>query len=213
MSAILKHVKFEFFSILRHPEQLLLLAGTPIAALILLRNQSDTFFLALAISILASNFTSIAINTSFARRYGTLKYLAITPVGKTGIWVAQFLVGCLSLMLQVPILIAGSKFLHFEVSSGLSSLITVPLLIGFSSSLAFLFSSVMSAEKVLAFANVFFIAIAGTGVYLANSSYAYLHPLAGILTTGTSQLINIALVTTATLAIIAINFKKFEWID
>jgi ABC-2 type transport system permease protein len=162
---------------------------------------------------MASNFTSIAINTSFARRYGTLKYLAITPVGKTGIWVAQFVVGCLTLIVQVPLLVAGSIILDFKVSPSPSSLITVPLLIGFSSSLAFLFSSVMSAEKVLAFANVFFIGVAGTGLYLAESAYAYLHPLAGILTTGTPQIINIALLTTATLVIIGINFKKFEWID
>lgn len=213
MYSVLNHSRFEFGSIIRHPEQLLLLIGTPIAVLILLQEQIHIFQLALAICIMSSNFTSIAINTAFARRYGTLKYLAVSPVGKSGIWIAQFLVGLASLIIQLPILLIGTRILDKSFETSALTLFAIPILIAFNSSLAFLFSTIMSAEKVLAFANVFFIAVAGTGVYFSGKPFSQFHPVAGIVEDGIAGITYLLLYTFLTAIIFFINVKRFRWID
>ena len=213
MNSVFAHTRYEFVSIALHPEQLLLLMGTPIATLLVLQNHKNSLGLALAICIMASNFTSIAINTAFARRYGTLKYLVVSPLGKTGIWVSQFLVGCLALLIQLPILLIGAKYFDFSFQLNFAIVFEIPLLIAFCSSLAFLFSTIMSAEKVLALANVFFIAVAGSGIYWQENEFAKFHPLAGVLATGTDAVMYISIYILAVLAIVYVNVKRFRWID
>jgi ABC-2 type transport system permease protein len=209
----LNHAIYELRNILRNPEQLLLIIGTPTALLVLFRDQSYIFSLTLASCALASSFTSVAINTAFAKRYGTLKYISVTPVGMKGLAIGQTLVGCLLLVFQIPYVSILALALDIEISLPLNAVIAIPFLVAIFTLLAFNFASLMSAEKVLAFANITFLAILASGFKFVGSNYSFLHPVSGItFRAGISWEYPLTLFVYTGLMSFALC-KFFKWID
>jgi len=209
----INHALYEFKNILRNPEQLLLILGTPSSLMIIFGDQKGIVPFTLAACALSSSFTSVAINTAFAKRYGTLKYFSVTPVGIKGLVIGQTLVGLLLLCLQIPFVLVLAVFLKIEISMANSAILAIPLLVVLFTLLAFNFASLMSAEKVLAFANVTFILIIASGLKLIGQDFGIFHPLAGIAfrdAIGADYLISLLVYV----SILALALRKFfRWID
>ena len=208
-----KYAIYEMSTILRHPEQLLLIIGTPIALLVLFPHQPHIFEFTLASCSLASSFTSLAINTAFARRYGTLKYLSVTPLGLRGVVIGQSLVGILLLVVQMPIVVFASVALDTAIQLNASVVISLPLLVFLFTQEAFLFASVLSAEKVLAFANLFFLNFLISGLTLMNADFSYLHPLSGVTTLDKGVLPYLLYLLVLNAGINLLLRKYFKWLD
>jgi ABC-2 type transport system permease protein len=208
-----KYAIYEMSTILRHPEQLLLIIGTPIALLVLFPQQPHIFEFTLASCSLASSFTSLAINTAFARRYGTLKYLAVTPLGLRGVVIGQSLVGILLLVVQMPIVVFASVALDTAIHLNASVVISLPLLVMLFTQAAFLFASVLSAEKVLAFANLFFLIFLMSGLRLMNSDLSFLHPLSGVTTLDKGVLPYLLYLLVLNAGVYLSLRKYFKWLD
>ena len=99
---ILSQARFELGTLLRNGEQLLVSLILPVLVLIGLRASSspslgpgDRFDLAVpgvvALCVISSAFTAQAISTGFDRRYGVLRYLGVTPLGRSGLVTAKAL--------------------------------------------------------------------------------------------------------------------------
>ena len=208
-----KYAIYEMSTILRHPEQLLLIIGTPIALLVLFPHQPHIFEFTLASCSLASSFTSLAINTAFARRYGTLKYLSVTPLGLRGVVIGQSLVGILLLVVQMPIVFFASVALDTAIQLNASVVISLPLLVLLFTQAAFFFASVLSAEKVLAFANLFFLIFLISGLRLMNADLSFLHPLSGVTTLDKGVLPYLLYLLVLNAGINLLLRRYFKWLD
>lgn len=208
-----KHAAYELQNILKHPEQLLLILGTPIGLLFAFKNYANIANFSVASCALASSFTSVAINTSFARRYGTLKYLSVTPVGLKGIVGGQTMVGICLLILQLPVVFFVTDVIQINSGPDWKVFAVLPILILFFTQLAFLLSSVLSAEKVLAFANLAFLALLASGLMLWQSEYAFFHPIAGVVQINDSFLGHLAVLSTSNFVVFFALRRYFRWID
>lgn len=209
----IKHARFELSNIYRHPEQLLLLIGTPIALLTMLSSQDLILEFTIGACAMASSFTSIAINTAFSRRYGTLKYLAVTPLGLRGLVIGQTFVGLSLMILQLPVVYATRALTGYPTSTTFGIWFLLPMLLLLFTQLAFLFASVLSAEKVLAFANVVFILSMVSGYKLLTTDWAIFHPLSAFATGDTSFLAALATLFILNMATNILLRKNFRWLD
>jgi len=213
LSPSLHHAKYELGNILKHPEQLLLILATPISLLVLFPQTSSIFQFTLGACALSSSFVSISINTAFARRYGTLKYMAVTPLGLSGLVVGQTLVGAALFCLQIPISILAASYSKAEIAISLQTISLIPALLLVFSLLSFLFASVLSAEKVLAFANLFFVFILITGFKAIETSWGLVHPLSAFAQSDQNylQALFTLLIYLATVSVLLRKF--FKWLD
>ena len=94
---VLAHSRMEFRLLIRNGEQLLLALVIPLGILLLLggtglgdrlplgdgRPIDDAVPRVLALAVLSSSFTSLAIATGFERRYGVIKRLGASPLSRT----------------------------------------------------------------------------------------------------------------------------------
>lgn len=112
------HAATEATLLLRNGEQLLLALVIPIGVLVAGRWFGDALdlpFSQIAVSVLglamwSTCFTSLAITTSFERRYNVLERLAATPLGTSGILLGKILAFALVTAGQIAIL-AGAALL------------------------------------------------------------------------------------------------------
>lgn len=213
MQTSIKHARFELSNIFRHPEQLLLLIGTPVALLTMLPNQKLILEFTIGACAMASSFTSIAINTAFSRRYGTLKYLAVTPLGLRGLVIGQSLVGLSLLIVQLPVVYVTRLLTGFPPSTSFSIWFLLPLLLIFFTQLAFLFASVLSAEKVLAFANIVFILAMVSGFKLLPTDWSMFHPLSAFASGNENFPAALAALLVLNAATNILLRKNFRWLD
>ncbi len=185
---IARAVAFDTRTLLRNGEQLLVSLGFPVLALLVLVNApldalglpADRAGLApidvvapgiLAMAVLGTSFTGQAIALGFDRRYGVLRLLATTPLGRGG-----FLAGRLGSVLVIEVLqvlVLGSVALALGWRPWQQGTVAVPalliaLLLGTASlvSIALLLAGTLRAEAVLAIANVVYVLLLGAGVLL-----------------------------------------------
>ncbi len=173
--------------LLRNGEQLLLAVVIPVIALVggVLASRHLDLKLAhravdvltpgvLALAIMSTAFTSLAIATGFERRYGLLKRLGVSPLPRSGLLAGK--VGAL-LVVEVlqAIVICGVGFALGWRPSGPGFLVAVPVvLLGTAAfaSLGLLLAGTLRAEATLAAANlVYLLLMAGGAVVLPRSSY------------------------------------------
>lgn len=173
MSRTLAQVRFETAAVLRNGEQLLLTFVLPVVALALLTRlpllpAADRTGLALAgvlgMAALSTGFTSQAIAVAFDRRWGVLRLLATTPLGRRGLLAGK--VGAVAVVLaaQVVVLVVEAVILGWE--PGLWVLGAVPLLaLGAAcfTALGMIVGGTLRAEAVLALANLLWVALVGAG--------------------------------------------------
>ncbi len=173
--------------ILRNGEQLLLALVIPIMVLIGgvqaaghlgLLNSDDVLDLlppgVLALAIMSSSFTSLAIATGFERRYGVIKRLGASPLSRTELLSGKVL-GLLGLqVIQVVVLGAVAVALGWRPHLiGTPAAIVVAILgTAAFASLGLFVAGLLRAEATLAAANlIYLLLLAGGGTVLPSTSY------------------------------------------
>ena len=125
----------------------------------------------LALAILSTSFTSLAIATGFERRYGVLKRLGATPLPRSGLLAAKVLALLVVEVLQVVVLAGVALALGWSPSPGVVGLLGFVLaaVLGTAAfaSLGLLIAGTLRAEATLAVANlVYLLLLAGGAVVL-----------------------------------------------
>jgi ABC-2 type transport system permease protein len=176
---ILSQARFETRTLLRNGEQLLVALVLPAMALVGLAlshspslgplNESRRIDLAvpgiLALAVISTAFTGQAISTAFDRRYGVLRLLGVTPLGRNGLLVAKALAVLTIELLQGVVIGALGLALGWRPQwTGLFAAGAFALLGTWTFvALALLLAGTLRAEGVLALANLVWILLLGLG--------------------------------------------------
>jgi ABC-2 type transport system permease protein len=168
----------ELRTLVRNGEQLLLTLIIPVLLLVVFSSEalisvgrgSRIDFLApgiLALAVMSTSFTSLAIGTAFERRYGVLKRLGVTPLSRSGLIGAKAVTVLVVEIGQVVVIVAvglalgwGPRVSALSVLS--SGLIVVAGSAAFSG-LAMLMAGTLRAEATLAAANLVYLVLLGIG--------------------------------------------------
>ena len=196
---IVAQTRFEAATLLRNGEQLLVSLVLPAMALLgLALSQSPSLGpgrrvdLAvpgvLALAVISTAFTGQAISTAFDRRYGVLRLLGVSPLGRSGLLVAKALaVLTIELSQFIVIGVIGlalgwhPKWIGL-LAGGVLALVGTWTFVA----LALLLAGTIRAEGVLALANLIWVTLLGLGgVIIAPSQLpSGLSQVAGMLPSG-----------------------------
>jgi ABC-2 type transport system permease protein len=183
---VLAQASMESRLMLRNGEQLLLAVVIPVIVLVggvtgadrvgieLEHDPIDVFAPGvLALAIMSTAFTSLAIATGFERRYGVIKRLGSSPLPRSGLLAGK--VGGLLLVevVQVIVISLVALALGWDPDPGLLG-VALAIALGTSAfaSLGLFLSGVLRAEATLAAANlVYLLLLAGGAVVLPVSAY------------------------------------------
>lgn len=173
---VLAQAQFEAKGLLSHGEQFLVSMVLPLLALFGLA-LTDSPSLGegaridvatagvLALAIISTAFTGQAILLGFERRYGVLRMLGTTPLGRGGLLLAKALSVLVVLVTQFVVLGVVAAFLGWSPEpAGIPGAVLVALagVLAFAS-LAALIGGTLRAEGVLALANLLWILLAAGG--------------------------------------------------
>jgi ABC-2 type transport system permease protein len=121
----------------------------------------------LALTVLSTAFTSLAIGTGFERRYGVLKRLGASPLSRTGLIGAKTLTVLTVEVVQAVIVIAVGALLGWSPQATPGAILWVPVLLlagtAAFSGLALLMAGTLRAEATLAGANLLYLVMLGIG--------------------------------------------------
>ncbi len=189
---VLAQAGMESRLMLRNGEQLLLAVVIPVVVLVggvlgaehlgltFSRRPVDVFAPGvLALAVMSTAFTSLAIATGFERRYGVIKRLGSSPLPRSGLLLGK--VGALLLveLLQIAVISAVALTMGWAPHASLlaAGLAVVGGTAAFAS-LGLFVAGVLRAEATLAAANlVYLLLMAGGAVVLPSSAYG---PFGGI---------------------------------
>jgi ABC-2 type transport system permease protein len=118
----------------------------------------------LALAVISTSFTGLAIGTGFERRYGALKRLGASPLPRWGLLAGKTLAVLAVETLQVALICGLGLALGWEPNG--SALAALPLLLaGTAAFCAFglLMAGTLRAEATLAFANLVYLLLIVTG--------------------------------------------------
>jgi len=168
----------ELRTLLRNGEQLLLTLIIPVLLLVVFGAESlisvgrgsRIGFIApgiIALAIMSTSFTSLAIGTAFERRYGVLKRLGATPLGRSGLIGAKALTVLTVQAGQIVLIVIVSALMGWQpVITAVSVLSALVLIVAGSaafSGLAMLMAGTLRAEATLAAANLIYLVLLGVG--------------------------------------------------
>jgi ABC-2 type transport system permease protein len=161
---------------LRNGEQLLLTLVIPLVLLVALsRLPSDVVGAdpsidgvapgILALAVMSTAFTGLAIATGFERRYGVLTLLGSTPLGRGGLLLAKALAVVLVVLVQtVLVTVVGVALGWRPVASGWPGAVVLMLAgVAAFAALGFLLAGVLRAEATLAVANGIYLLLLAVG--------------------------------------------------
>lgn len=115
----------------------------------------------LALAVLSTSFTSLAIATGFERRYGVLKRLGASPLPRWGLLAGKVLAILVLELVQLTVLVGVALGLGWEPTGGLGAYgwLVVLALLGTAAfgSLGLLIAGAMRAEATLAVANLVYV--------------------------------------------------------
>lgn len=175
--------------ILRNGEQLLLAVLIPLLALVggtIAARRVDLDLAdrpidvltpgVLALAVMATSFTSLAIATGFERRYGLLKRLGASPLPRIGLLLGKILALLLVQIFQSVVICLAALGLGWEPAGGLLGVLiaVVAALLGTCAfaGLGLALAGALRAEATLAAANlVFLLLMMGGGIVLPRSTY------------------------------------------
>lgn len=198
---VLAQVRRETVSVLTNGEQLLLTLVLPLLALVALARTSvvpldvpagatrlDVVVSGvLAVAVLSTAFTSQAIAVAFDRRYGVLRLLGTTPLGRGGLVAGRAGAVLVVLLVQLVVLGAAGLVLGWRPAP-VGLLAAVPVLVlgaAALTALGLLLGGTVRAEGVLAVANlVWVLLVAAGGVLLPSASAGPLAPVVAWLPSG-----------------------------
>jgi len=168
----------ELRTLARNGEQLLLTLIIPVLLLVVFSSEAlisvgpgpRIGFIApgiLALAVMSTSFTSLAIGTAFERRYGVLKRLGATPLSRGGLISAKAATVLVVEAGQVVLITVVSALLGWApVVTPVSVLSALLLIIAGSaafSGLAMLMAGTLRAEATLAAANLVYLVLLGVG--------------------------------------------------
>jgi ABC-2 type transport system permease protein len=181
-------ISMELRLLSRNGEQLLLTMIIPLVLLILGTHSNEVVDLGagrtidiitpgiLALAVLSTSFTSLAIATGFERRYGVIKRLGASPLPRWGLLVGK--IGAIAIIevVQLAILSGVGLLLGWEPHGGLTAFAQALLLVVLGTaafgSLGLLIAGVLRAEATLAVANlVYVLLLVGGGLIVPLSRY------------------------------------------
>jgi ABC-2 type transport system permease protein len=121
----------------------------------------------LALAVMSTSFTSLAIGTAFERRYGVLKRLGATPLSRTGLISAKAATVLTVQCGQVAIIVVVGLLLGWQpVLTAVSVLSALLIFVAGSAAfcgLAMLMAGTLRAEATLAAANLVYLILLGVG--------------------------------------------------
>jgi ABC-2 type transport system permease protein len=184
---------------LRNGEQLLLAVVIPVIVLIggvtgadhlgldLSHPPVDVFTPGvLALAIMSTAFTSLAIATAFERRYGVIKRLGSSPLPRSGLLAGK--VGGLLVVevLQLVVISIVGLLLGWDPANGVAGAFLALVAGTFAfAALGLFVAGVLRAEATLAAANlIYLLLLAGGAVVLPTSSYGAFGDVAALLPSG-----------------------------
>lgn len=173
---VLAQAGFEARAVLRNGEQLLLTLVLPLLALVVVA-RTDVVRLdtddrlavvvpgALALAVLSTAFTSQAIATGFDRRWGVLRLLGTTPLGRGGLLAGKALAVLAVEAGQVLVLGAVAAALGWRPAASAWAAAVVVLGLGTAAfvALSLVLAGTLRTEAVLAVANLLWVLMAGFG--------------------------------------------------
>lgn len=161
------HAGWELRLILRNGEQALLAFGIPVALLVGLRAAGGIDAAAptvLAVSVLATCFTSLAIATGFERRSGALAFLGATPLTRLDLLLGKLLATLALTMLSTLVTSGAALALGWRPQASYLGAVLV-VVVGGAACCAWAVSlaGALRAEAVLAVANGLFVLLVAFG--------------------------------------------------
>jgi len=186
---VVAQARMEARLMLRNGEQLLLAVVIPVLVLIGMVRGADRLGLdyhhpvvdvvtpgVLALAVMSTSFTSLAIATAFERRYGVLKRLGASPLPRSGLLAGKVLALLLIEVLQLLVLSVVGLLLGWDPVVSALSLVgaVLAVLLGTLAfaSLGLLMAGALRAEATLAAANlVYLLLLAAGAVVLPASAY------------------------------------------
>ena len=170
MRALVAQLRLELALTLRNGESLLLTIGIPVAVLVffslvdVLPIEGEAVdFLApgtLALAVLATAFTNLAISTGFDRSYGVLKRLGTTPLGRPRLVAAKGVAVLVVIALQAVVLGATALALGWEPDVEPIPLVgAVVLAVAAFTGMALVLAGRLRALVALAAANAVFVGL------------------------------------------------------
>jgi ABC-2 type transport system permease protein len=176
LQRVLSQARFETGTLLRNGEQLLVALVLPVAVLVAVvratavpLGEGSRVDLAVpgvfALCVISSAFTGQAISTAFDRRYGVLRLLGTTPLGRTGLLLAKAVAVLAVVCLQLVVVGAVGASLGWAPDVGGVPAAVASALLGTwaFAALALLLGGTVRAEGVLALANLLWVAMLGLG--------------------------------------------------
>jgi ABC-2 type transport system permease protein len=199
---VLAQARMESRLMVRNGEQLLLAVVIPVLVLVGIVKGAGRLGLGydhpvvdvvtpgvLALAVMSTSFTSLAIATAFERRYGVLKRLGSSPLPRAGLLAGK--VGALLLVEtgQLAVLTGVGQLLGWSPDATVVGLLAAALAVGFGTAafaaLGLLMAGALRAEATLAAANlVYLLLLAGGAVVLPASAYGGFGPVARFLPSG-----------------------------
>jgi ABC-2 type transport system permease protein len=199
---VLAQARMETRLLVRNGEQLLLAVVIPLIVLVGGIFAAEAFDLTfshspvdtltpgvLALAVMSTSFTSLAITTGFERRYGVLKRLGSSPLPRSGLLAGK--VGALLVVEVLQFAVIGGAALVLGWSptvspSGLLGMVLTALLgTAAFASLGLFLAGALRAEATLAAANlVYLLLMAGGAVVFPASSYGSAGTVLALLPSG-----------------------------
>jgi ABC-2 type transport system permease protein len=132
----------------------------------------------LALAVMSTAFTSVAISTGFERRYGVIKLLGASPLPRHGLLLGKVLALLNVVALQLVVLVVVGLLLGWEptLDAPARTVVGVVLAVALGTAafaaLGLFVAGALRAEATLALANlVYLLLMAGGGVVLPTSTY------------------------------------------
>lgn len=199
---VLAHATIQTRVQLRNPEQLLVAVVIPLLALVVLARTSlvastrPRIDLAvpgvLALAVLSTAFTSLAITTGFERSHGVLRRLGATPLSRGGLLGGKALSVVAVVTAQAVVVVAAGALLGWRPQlvhpAGATLATAVLLVLGIAAlaPLALLLAGTLAAETTLGVANLCYVLLLGLSAVLVPASHypRALRPVAQLLPSG-----------------------------
>ncbi len=177
---VIEQGRYETVAMLRNGEQLMLNIIFPVMALIALRFTSliDEYANSvgvsrmdaavpgvLALCVISTALSGQGIATGFDRRYGVLRFLATTPLGRNGLIMGK----CIAVLVVVAIQFTLVAVLGYglgwrpDAIAVSRSIITMVMGAGAFTALGLLIAGTVRAEATLAIVNIAWVILAGAG--------------------------------------------------
>jgi ABC-2 type transport system permease protein len=199
---VTSHARMEVRLLVRNGEQLLLALVIPLLLLLGGAESGKVVDLGsgrridvltpgvIALAVMSTSFTSLAIATAFERRYGVLKRLGASPLSRTGLLLGKVLSLLVVEAAQLLVICAVGLVLGWHSHGGVLAVGAVLLLVAAGTaafaSLGLLMAGTLRAEATLAAANLVYVVllVAGAVVVPLSSYPAWLHPIVSALPSG-----------------------------